>query len=56
MYTPEYLVCIVLISEPLALLVALWGMTSEHMLQLMKASTRHMAPMIERTSDSRMSQ
>ena len=36
MYTPEFLVCIVLVSEPLALLVALWGMTSEHTLQLMR--------------------
>jgi hypothetical protein len=35
-YTPEFEATIVLISSPLALLVALWGMTSEHMLKLLK--------------------
>jgi hypothetical protein len=37
-YTPEFQVLIVLVSSPLALLVALWGMTSKATLQLMKAS------------------
>jgi hypothetical protein len=37
-FTPEFEATIVLISSPLALLVALWGMTSEHMLKLMKAN------------------
>jgi hypothetical protein len=35
-YTPEFESTIVLISSPLALLVALWGMTSKHMLKLLK--------------------
>jgi hypothetical protein len=37
-YTPEFQVTIVLISSPLSLLVALWGMTSKQMLQLLKSS------------------
>jgi hypothetical protein len=36
-YTPEFQLMVELISTPLALLVALWGMTSERMLQLMKS-------------------
>ena len=35
--TPEFQVTIVLISSPLALLVALWGMTSRRMLQALKS-------------------
>jgi hypothetical protein len=35
-YTPEFQLIIILISSPLALLVALWGMTSKLTLQLMK--------------------
>ena len=35
-YTPEFQLTIVLVSSPLALLVALWGMTSRRMLQAMK--------------------
>jgi len=37
-YTPEFQLVIVLVSSPLALLVALWGMTSKATLQLMKSS------------------
>jgi hypothetical protein len=37
-YTPEFQSTIVLISSPVALLVALWGMTSKATLQLMKSS------------------
>jgi hypothetical protein len=37
-YTPEFESTIVLISSPVALLVALWGMTSQATLQLMKSS------------------
>ena len=36
--TPEFQLSVVLISSPLALLVALWGMTSESALQLMRSS------------------
>jgi hypothetical protein len=39
-YTPEFQVLIVLVSSPVALLVALWGMTSEATLHLMKPSTQ----------------
>jgi hypothetical protein len=37
LHTPEFHVTIVLISSPLTLLVALWGMTSRRMLQAMKS-------------------
>ena len=39
-YTPEFQYVIVLLSSPLALLVALWGMTTNATLQLMKAGKR----------------
>ena len=39
-YTPEFQLMIVLVSSPLALLVALWGMTPKATLQLMKSSKR----------------
>ena len=35
-YTPEFQLSVVLISSPLAMLVALWGMTSDRALQRMK--------------------
>jgi hypothetical protein len=35
-FTPEFTMIIFLISSPTALLVALWGMTSERMLQRMR--------------------
>ncbi len=37
LYTPEFMFCTVLISQPLALLVLLWGMTSGLTLAIMKA-------------------
>ena len=37
-YTPEFQLVVMLISSPLALLVALWGMTSERTLQQMESS------------------
>jgi hypothetical protein len=39
-YTPEFQLTVVLISSPLAMLVALWGMTSARTLQLMKSNRR----------------
>ena len=39
-YTPEFQLSVVLISSPLALIVALWGMTSDRTLQLMQYSRR----------------
>jgi hypothetical protein len=36
-FTPEFQLIVVLISSPLALLVALWGMTDKRTLQLMRA-------------------
>ena len=35
-YTPEFRLIIIMVSSPLALLVALWGMTSDRTLQLMR--------------------
>jgi hypothetical protein len=43
-YTPEFQVVIVLVSSPLALLVALWGMTPNATLHLMKTSKRKALP------------
>jgi hypothetical protein len=43
--TPEFQLVIELISSPLALLVALWGMTSERTLQLMKSNRQQMCTM-----------
>jgi hypothetical protein len=42
-YTPEFQTLIVLISSPVALLVALWSMTPNHLLQPMKSSKRVIA-------------
>ena len=42
-YTPEFQLVVVLVSSPLALLVALWGMTSKATLYLMKSSQRETA-------------
>jgi hypothetical protein len=39
-YTPEFQLLIVLVSSPVALLVALWGMTSNATLHLMQSSQR----------------
>jgi hypothetical protein len=41
-HTPEFQVTIVLVSSPLTLLVALWGMTSKLTLQLMQPGAREM--------------
>jgi hypothetical protein len=41
-YTPEFQVSVELISSPLTLLVALWGMTSKHTLRLMQSRRREM--------------
>ena len=38
LYTPEFQLSVELISSPLSLLVALWGMTSKRALQAMKRS------------------
>ena len=51
---PEFKLSVVLISSPLALLVALWGMTSERMLQYMRSSRRQMTMVsLIRQTDSR---
>ncbi len=44
-YSPEFLPIVVLISSPIALLVALWGMTSKRTRQLMKSSKRQAVPL-----------
>ena len=41
-YTPEFQLAVVLISSPLALLFALWGMTNKRALQAMKSDRRPM--------------
>jgi hypothetical protein len=43
--TPEFQLIVVLISSPLALIVALWGMTNERTLQLMRSGRGQMATM-----------
>jgi hypothetical protein len=48
MYTPEFHVTIVLVSSPLTLLVALWGMTSRQALQAMKSKEQEV-PLRERS-------
>jgi hypothetical protein len=37
--TPGFQVVVVLISSPLSLIVALWGMTSNQMLQIIKSTS-----------------
>jgi len=44
-YTPEFQLTVELISSPLTLLVALWGMTSKHTLRLMLSRRREMNTM-----------
>ncbi len=52
--TPEFQLIVVLISSPLALIVALWGMTSERTLQYMRTSRRQMTIVsLMRHSDAR---
>ncbi len=46
-YTPEFQVTVVLISSPLTLLVALWGMTSKQTLQAMKSKEQEV-PLLQR--------
>lgn len=41
-FSPEFQLLVVLISSPLALIVALWGMTSARMLRAMKRSARQL--------------
>jgi hypothetical protein len=41
-FTPEFQLSVELISSPLTLLVALWGMTSKHTLRLMQSRRREM--------------
>jgi hypothetical protein len=48
-YTPEFQVTIVLISSPLSLLVALWGMTSKQTLQLLKSSNEQQISLMSRS-------
>jgi len=38
LYTPEFQILIVLISQPITLIIALWGMTSGRMLEMMKGA------------------
>ncbi len=47
--TPEFQLTVVLISSPLAMIVALWGMTSERTLQYMRSGRRQMAAVLLRS-------
>ncbi len=44
-FTPEFQLSVELISSPLTLLVALWGMTSKHTLRLMQSRRRELTMM-----------
>ena len=44
-YTPEFQLIVVLISSPMALLVALWGMTTDRALQQMQSNRRQKGAM-----------
>ena len=44
-FTPEFQLIVVLISSPLALIVALWGMTDRRTLKYMRSGRRLMAEM-----------
>ena len=46
--TPEFQLIVVLISSPLALIVALWGMTDKRTLQHMRSGRGQMVTMVSR--------
>ena len=48
--TPEFQLSVVLISSPLALLVALWGMTGERTLQLMRSGRAETIRLLSRVA------
>ena len=48
LFTPEFQLIVMLISSPLALIVALWGMTSERTLQHMRSSRGQMVAVSDR--------
>ena len=50
-HTPEFIVTVVLLSSPLALLVALWGMTTRLALHLMKPDKSEMESATVRQRD-----
>ncbi len=49
LFTPEFQLIVVLISSPLALIVALWGMTSERTLQHMRSGRGQIAAVLLRS-------
>ncbi len=49
-FTPEFQLIVVLISSPLALLVALWGMTDKRTLQLMRSGRGLMVRLLSRVA------
>ena len=49
-FTPAFVLIIILLSSPAALLVALWGMTSELTLQIIKSHRMEaMTPILDYT-------
>jgi hypothetical protein len=58
LFTPQFQLSIVLISSPLALIVALWGMTSNHLIRLINKSSQQdaaSAPLTSLVSPARTS-
>ena len=49
-FTPEFQLIVVLISSPLALIVALWGMTSAHTLQHMRSGRAQTVRLLSRVA------
>ena len=49
-FTPEFQLSVVLISSPLALIVALWGMTDKRTLQLMRSGRGQTVRMVSRVA------
>ena len=49
-FTPEFQLSVMLISSPLALLVALWGMTDKRTLQLMRSGRGLMVRLLSRVA------
>jgi len=52
-FTPEFQTIVVLVSSPITMLTALWGMSSARMLQLMETQTSRMSDGVAMTSQDK---
>jgi hypothetical protein len=52
-YTPEFQAIVVLVSSPLALLISLWGMTSNSTLSLIKFSARRSGSVVSLSTSAK---